>query len=89
MATSKLAILESRITTLEEEIAQLKRERITGIPNTLPWWEQRWGLFDNDPDYDMAMKLGRQYRESLRPKPTKSKTRKKAVKRKSAKNSKG
>jgi hypothetical protein len=27
----------------------------------LPWWEQRCGVFDNSPDYDKAMELGRKY----------------------------
>lgn len=79
MAASKLALLESRVATLEAEMAQLKREQITATPNALPWWEERWGLFDNDPDYEKAMELGRQYRESLRPKPAKNKNGKKAV----------
>jgi hypothetical protein len=33
-----------------------------------PWWEEILGSFANDPAYDEAMQLGRQYRESLRPK---------------------
>ena len=33
----------------------------------IPWWEDI-GVFANDPVYDKAMKLGRAYRRSLRPK---------------------
>lgn len=88
MATSKLALLESRIATLEAELAKLKKD--AEMPETLPlpWWEERWGLFDNEPDYEKAMELGRQYRESLRPKRLRSKSSKKTAKRKSVKNGK-
>lgn len=30
----------------------------------VPWWEQRAGTFADDPIYDEAMRLGREYRES-------------------------
>ncbi len=46
----------------------------------LPWWEQRWGVFDNSSDYGKAMELGRKYRAAQRPKPAKKKTRKAAKK---------
>jgi hypothetical protein len=32
-----------------------------------PWWKQWAGAFLNDPYYEKAMKYGREYRESLRP----------------------
>jgi uncharacterized membrane protein HdeD (DUF308 family) len=38
-----------------------------------PWWERIAGSFDKDPVYAKAMKLGRAYRESQRPrKPSRS-----------------
>lgn len=88
MAASKLALLESRVANLEAELALLKQRQTTSV-SPLPWWEERWGVFDNDPDYEKAMELGRKYRESLRPKPAKGRGRKKAVKKKSAKASRG
>lgn len=88
MATSKLAILESRVTTLEAELAKLKKEAESSTTLPLPWWEERWGVFDNDPDYEKAMELGRQYRESLRPKPLRRKSSKKPAKQKAAKTDK-
>ena len=49
MATSKLALLESRVATLVAELTRLKKE--AELPTTLPltWWEERWGMFDDDP----------------------------------------
>jgi hypothetical protein len=61
--------LEERLIALEAEVAQLKKQVETEkSPPTVPWWEQRFGAFKDDPDYEEAMCLGREYRESLRPK---------------------
>ena len=72
MATGSL---EDRLATLESEVASL-RERMQSAERTgKPWWEQIAGTFANDPIYEEAMRLGRQYRQSLRPKPAKRRTR--------------
>ena len=93
MAAIKLAVkvaeLEKQVLTLTHELAQVKKQVANGhtAEAEMPWWEKRWGLFDNDPDYDKAMELGRQYRESLRPKPSKKRktTSKKTVSKKAVK----
>jgi hypothetical protein len=56
--------LKARIESLEQELAKLKSkvER-----QSEPWWEQIAGSFANDPLHEQAMRLGREYRESLRP----------------------
>jgi hypothetical protein len=56
--------LEKRITALEEELSTLKN-RIDAIDTTIPWWERIAGTFQDDPVYAKAMKLGREYRQSL------------------------
>lgn len=71
MAAPEMRLLESRVAILETEVAKLKESVNKSVADELPWWEKRWGLFANDPDYDAAMELGRQYRESLRPKAAK------------------
>ncbi|MBV9849230.1 MAG: hypothetical protein JO250_06030 [Armatimonadetes bacterium] len=58
--------LEERMAAVEAEIARLKRER-PAPPTEQPWWERIRGTFKDDPAYEEAMRLGREYRESLRP----------------------
>lgn len=61
--------LEDRVTALEKELAQIKRRlEKEKSQSPLPWWEQIFGTFANSEAYDEAMRLGREYRESLRPK---------------------
>ena len=62
MATTSL---EERVAALEAEMARLKQQ-LQPEPKK-PWWQERIGAFANDPMYDEAMRLGREYRESLRP----------------------
>ena len=59
--------LEQRVADLEAEVATLKR-KLDNLDMTIPWWEQIAGTFENDPIYEKAMQLGREYRQSLRPK---------------------
>lgn len=57
------ATLEERVAALEAEVAAIKAH---GENSSLPWWKEIWGTFKNDPVYDEAMRLGREYHESLR-----------------------
>jgi hypothetical protein len=65
MAKTKL---EERVAALEAEVAKLKAMVQNGKASADPWTEHVWGAFANDPVYEEAMRLGREYRESLRPK---------------------
>ena len=67
--------LQQRVAALEAEVARLKARIDAKERSGDPWLEKVWGSFANDPAYEEAMRLGREYRESLRPKPAK-KTRK-------------
>lgn len=67
--------IEPRVAALESEVTQLK-ERLDAVTKPArPWWQEIYGTFDNDPIYEEAMRLGREYRESLRPKRAKRPTR--------------
>ena len=56
--------LEERVAVLEQEVARLKQERREAVKACVPWWEQRFGAFKDDPAYDEAMRLGAEYRGS-------------------------
>lgn len=58
--------LESRVTLLEAKVEQL--QRTLPPPEASPWWESIVGAFAGDPAFEEAMRLGQEYRESLRPK---------------------
>ena len=58
------ARFEERLSALEKELAALKA-KVEGISDAKPWWERIAGTFQDNPVYEKAMKLGRQYRRSL------------------------
>jgi len=58
--------IEKRVATLERELANLRRQ-LEGPAPSKSWWERIAGTFEKDPVYEKAMKLGRNYRQSLRP----------------------
>ena len=61
--------LEERVATMERELAQIKQSlKPETLSQTIPWWEKIAGSFAHSEHYDEAMRLGREYRESLRPK---------------------
>jgi hypothetical protein len=62
---------EKRILELERQVDAL-RKRIESQDKGKPWWEQIAGSFEKDPVYAKAMKLGRNYRDSLRPRKPRS-----------------
>jgi hypothetical protein len=70
--------LERRVHALEGQIARLKAELEELRGPEVPWWQKISGSFADDPDFKEAMRLGREWRESFRPKPrtSKKKTRK-------------
>lgn len=59
--------LEERVAALEAEVARLKEKLDAATNSSKPWTEQIWGSFANDPIFEEAMRLGREYRESQRP----------------------
>jgi hypothetical protein len=59
--------LETRVAILEAEVERLRAKVEPGGTLPTPWWQQIAGTFADDAAYEQAMKLGRAYRESLRP----------------------
>jgi hypothetical protein len=64
-ATMAAATLEHRVTTLERELSDLKSHVTEKAPSAL-WWYRIAGTFSDDPTFEKAMKLGRQYRQQKR-----------------------
>lgn len=60
--------LRDRVEALESEVARLKAQLESRSAASQPWWEQIWGSFAGDPAFQDAMRLGREYRHSQRPK---------------------
>ena len=58
---------EQRVRDLETEVGKVT-SKCDELDTFQPWWEPIVGTFEDDPIYDEAMKLGRHYRQSLRPK---------------------
>ena len=59
--------LERRVAALEIEVAQMKKQ-LAKTTNGGDWLDDFYGAFAGDPHFAEAMRLGREYRESLRPK---------------------
>lgn len=58
--------LENRITNLEAIVSELQKQIGKPAADEKPWWEKISGTFANDPDYDEAMRLGREYRKNTK-----------------------
>jgi hypothetical protein len=58
--------LEVRVTNLEAELAQMKQlmSSFRQPETSSPWWLQVTGSFENDPDFDEAVRLGQEWRKS-------------------------
>jgi hypothetical protein len=57
--------LEERLSSMEQEIAQLKSMMTTApAPNPEKWWHKIAGSAANDPTFEEAEQLGREWRRS-------------------------
>jgi hypothetical protein len=56
--------LESRVSTLETEIVQMRQMLSAFAHKKTPWWLKVSGSFENDPSFDEATRLGQEWRKS-------------------------
>lgn len=68
-SVEEFADLRRRVVELEAEVAQLKAQ-LRGTPDTIQadprWWRHRAGAFADDPTFEEAVRLGREWREAQR-----------------------
>lgn len=55
--------VEERLSELEAAVACLLSEQKL-VQNSTPWWEQWFGAFKDNPEFDAAMERGADYRRS-------------------------
>jgi len=61
-------VMDDRLTAVENEIAQIKRQLAAEKPQTGPaGWEKMFGIFAESEGFDEAVRFGREYREAQRP----------------------
>jgi hypothetical protein len=53
--------LEERVQELEKKVAELSTRPNVSSRKKNPW--RTFGIFQNDPDFEEAVRLGREYRE--------------------------
>jgi hypothetical protein len=75
VAAMTMAQVEKKLAALERKVERLQRQ---SNANGGKWWIDDAGRFSNDPVFEEIVRLGRQYRESLRPKPRRGKGRRAA-----------
>lgn len=64
------ASLEQRVKELERQVARLREQQGAGpAAGGRAWLDDLYGAFAGDAVFARAMKLGREYRKSLRPRP--------------------
>ncbi|PZV12027.1 MAG: hypothetical protein DCF22_13280 [Leptolyngbya sp.] len=56
--------LEARVATLEAELAQMKQMLAQTLQQKERWWLKVAGSFENDPNFDEAVRLGQEWRKS-------------------------
>jgi hypothetical protein len=71
-----VAQIEQRVAALEADVARLKEQLESAVPPRGDWLDEIYGAFADDPHFEEAMRMGRAYRESLRPKPSRRTARK-------------
>ena len=63
--------LEKRLQAVEEAVRRLQEQLNGGADPRSKWWREHVGKFKDDPEFEEILRLGKEYRESLRPKPKK------------------
>ena len=57
--------VEDRLIEIEKRVDRLERELADSHSGAQPWWRRVAGRFKDNPEFDEAVRLGREYRQSL------------------------
>ena len=60
----KSQYLETRVTALETELAQMRQMLSVFVQKKTLWWLKVAGSFENDPTFDEANRLGQEWGKS-------------------------
>jgi hypothetical protein len=63
-AVTEIHELLARVTKLENEVAQLQKKIVDTGSSPQGWVAAMTGIFADDPDFDEAVRLGREFCES-------------------------
>jgi hypothetical protein len=61
------AEMEQRLLNLEQAVEQLRTHVSRSSDPRRRWWLEDAGRFANDPVFDEIVRLGKEYRQSLKP----------------------
>lgn len=65
MSAQTLERLEERLAAVEAEVAELKRSKEPDKSDEdIPWWKKIVGIYADCPEFEEAVKFGREWRES-------------------------
>ncbi len=60
--------LEERVAALETRLEQIEhRQEPDKSDETIPWWKRIVGIYQDNPDFEEAVRLGREWREAQSP----------------------
>ena len=65
--------LEERLTAVETKLEELQQSKVTNksasdkSDEDVPWWKRIIGIYANSPEFEGAVKFGREWRESEDP----------------------
>ena len=57
--------LEERLTVVETKLEELQQAKVSDKSDEdVPWWKRIIGIYANSPEFEEAVKFGREWRES-------------------------
>ncbi len=60
--------IEERLAAVETKLEQLEREKVSDKSDEdVPWWKRIVGIYANSPEFEEAVKFGREWRGSEDP----------------------